>query len=43
MLFEITGLEKKIRRKRGLEKVQNLPGKLDHVTIVAYNVGNYAH
>ncbi|CAG9854449.1 unnamed protein product [Phyllotreta striolata] len=43
VLVEVTNQEKKIRRKRGLEKVQNLPGKLDHVTIVAYNVGNFAY
>lgn len=39
VLVEVSGQEKKIRRKKGLEKVQNLPGKLDHVTVVAYNVG----
>ncbi|KAJ8984101.1 hypothetical protein NQ317_017310 [Molorchus minor] len=43
VLVEVANQEKKIRRKRGLEKVQNLPGKLDHVTVVAYNVGNFAH
>ncbi|CAG9818696.1 unnamed protein product [Phaedon cochleariae] len=43
VLVEVSSHEKKIRRKKGLEKVQNLPGKLDHVTIVAYNVGNYAY
>lgn len=37
---EVTQQEKKIRRKRALEKVQSLPGKLDHVTVVAWNVGN---
>ncbi|KRT80503.1 hypothetical protein AMK59_7283 [Oryctes borbonicus] len=42
LLIEISAQEKKIRRKRGLEKVQNLPGKLDHVTVVAFNVGNYS-
>ncbi|CAH1102096.1 unnamed protein product [Psylliodes chrysocephalus] len=42
ILVEVTNQEKKIRRKKGLERVQNLPGKLDHVTIVAYNVGNFA-
>ncbi|CAH0549497.1 unnamed protein product [Brassicogethes aeneus] len=41
VMVEVSGQEKKIRRKRGLERVQNLPGKLDHVTVVAYNVGNY--
>lgn len=41
VLVEISQHEKKIRRKKGLEKVQNLPGKLDHVTVVAWNVGNY--
>jgi serine/threonine protein phosphatase PrpC len=40
VLVEVSQQEKKIRRKRGLEKVQNLPGKLDHVTVVAWNVGN---
>ncbi|KAJ8964216.1 hypothetical protein NQ314_005045 [Rhamnusium bicolor] len=43
VLVEVSGQEKKLRRKKGLEKVQNLPGKLDHVTVVAYNVGNFAH
>lgn len=42
VLVEVSALEKRVRRKRGLEKVQNLPGKLDHVTVVAYNVGNHA-
>lgn len=42
VLVEVSGQEKKIRRKRGLEKVQNLPGKLDHVSVVAYNVGGIA-
>lgn len=41
VLVEISNQEKKLRRKRGLEKVQSLPGKLDHVTVVAYNVGNF--
>lgn len=40
ILVEVSQKEKKIRRKRCLEKVQNLPGKLDHVSVVAYNVGN---
>ncbi|XP_074040275.1 PP2C-like domain-containing protein CG9801 isoform X2 [Leptinotarsa decemlineata] len=43
VLVEVSSHEKKIRRKKGLEKVQNLPGKLDHVTVVAYNVGHFAH
>lgn len=37
---EVSNQEKKLRRKRTLDKVQSLPGKLDHVTVVAYNVGN---
>nr|XP_015836523.1 PREDICTED: PP2C-like domain-containing protein CG9801 isoform X4 [Tribolium castaneum] len=41
VLVEVSQQEKKIRRKKGLEKVQNLPGKLDHVTVVAWNVGNF--
>ncbi|XP_017781405.1 PREDICTED: PP2C-like domain-containing protein CG9801 isoform X2 [Nicrophorus vespilloides] len=40
LLVEVSHQEKKMRRKRGLERVQNLPGKLDHVTVVACNVGN---
>lgn len=40
VLVEVSAQEKKIRRRRGLDKVQNLPGKLDHVSVVAYNVGN---
>ncbi|KAK4878430.1 hypothetical protein RN001_010936 [Aquatica leii] len=43
VMVEVSQQEKKIRRRRGLERVQNLPGKLDHVSIVAYNVGNFAH
>ncbi|KAF5306578.1 hypothetical protein FQR65_LT07305 [Abscondita terminalis] len=43
VMVEISQQEKKTRRRRGLERVQNLPGKLDHVSIVAYNVGNFAH
>lgn len=39
VLVEVSQQEKKLRRKRGLEKVQNLPGKLDHVTVVACNIG----
>lgn len=39
---EVSAREKKLRRKKCLEKIQNLPGKLDHVTVVAYNVGNRA-
>ncbi|CAH1132294.1 unnamed protein product [Ceutorhynchus assimilis] len=42
VLVEVTNQEKKMRRKKGLERVQTLPGKLDHVTVVAYNVGNVA-
>ncbi|KAL1502756.1 hypothetical protein ABEB36_007857 [Hypothenemus hampei] len=40
ILVEVNNQEKKLRRKKGLDKVQTLPGKLDHVTVVAYNVGN---
>lgn len=40
VLVEVTQKEKKLRRKRCLEKVQDLPGKLDHVSVVACNVGN---
>lgn len=43
VLVEISQHEKKIRRKKGLEKVQNLPGKLDHVTVVAWNVGDFIY
>lgn len=42
VLTEVSAHEKKIRRRRGLERVQNLPGKLDHVSVVAYNVGNFS-
>lgn len=42
LLVEVSSHEKKVRRKKGLEKVQNLPGKLDHVSVVAFNVGNYS-
>ncbi|XP_044763776.1 PP2C-like domain-containing protein CG9801 isoform X2 [Coccinella septempunctata] len=37
---EISPMEKKQRRKKGLERVLNLPGKLDHVTVVACNVAH---
>lgn len=40
IMVEISQKEKKIRRRKCLEKVQNLPGKLDHVSVVACNVGN---
>ncbi|KAL3271113.1 hypothetical protein HHI36_021608 [Cryptolaemus montrouzieri] len=40
VLVEVSPMEKKQRRKKGLEKVLNLPGKLDHVTVVAGNVGH---
>ncbi|XP_050305390.1 PP2C-like domain-containing protein CG9801 isoform X2 [Anthonomus grandis grandis] len=40
VMVEVSNQEKRARRKRGLERVQSLPGKLDHVTAVAYNVGN---
>ena len=43
VMVEVSSQEKKIRRKRGLERVQNLPGKLDHVTVVGYNVGNVSN
>nr|CAH7762588.1 unnamed protein product [Callosobruchus chinensis] len=43
MLFEVSNQEKKLRRKKRLEAVQNLPGKLDHVTVAAYNVGHIAY
>lgn len=39
VLKEVTTQEKKARRRRALDKVQTFPGKLDHVTVVAYNVG----
>lgn len=41
VLVEVNQQEKKLRRKKGLEKVQNLPGKLDHVTVAAWNVANF--
>lgn len=41
VLVEVSAQEKKLRRKKGLERVQNLPGKLDHVSVVACNVGNF--
>lgn len=40
VLVEISPMEKKQRRKKGLEKVLNLPGKLDHVTVVACNIAH---
>lgn len=39
VLVELGAMERKVRRKRALERVQALPGKLDHVTVVACNVG----
>ncbi|XP_018330871.1 PP2C-like domain-containing protein CG9801 isoform X2 [Agrilus planipennis] len=39
VLVEVSSTEKKVRRRKALDRVQNLPGKLDHVSIVAYNVG----
>lgn len=43
LLVEVSQQEKKTRRRKGLERVQNLPGKLDHVSVVAYNVGNFSY
>ncbi|XP_076257159.1 PP2C-like domain-containing protein CG9801 isoform X4 [Rhynchophorus ferrugineus] len=42
ILVEVSSQEKKLRRKKVLEKAQLLPGKLDHVSVVACNIGNFA-
>lgn len=41
MLSELPKTEQRLRRKNACEKLVLVPGKLDHATVVAYNVGRY--
>ncbi|XP_057330812.1 PP2C-like domain-containing protein CG9801 isoform X1 [Microplitis mediator] len=40
-LVQLSKLEQRSRRKKILEKMSMVPGKLDHATIVAYAVGSF--
>lgn len=39
ILVELSMKEQKSRRKKCLEKISTMPGKLDHASVVAYTVG----
>jgi len=39
-LIQLSKQEQRSRRKRTLEKISMIPGKLDHATVVAYAVGS---
>ncbi|KAL0277126.1 UNVERIFIED_CONTAM: hypothetical protein PYX00_004513 [Menopon gallinae] len=41
VVTELSKAEQKIRRKNACEKLVLVPGKLDHASVVAYNVGRY--
>ncbi|CAG5075732.1 Similar to CG9801: PP2C-like domain-containing protein CG9801 (Drosophila melanogaster) [Cotesia congregata] len=40
-LVQLSKLEQRSRRKKMLDKMSMVPGKLDHATIVAYVVGSF--
>ncbi|XP_015123234.1 PP2C-like domain-containing protein CG9801 [Diachasma alloeum] len=40
-LVQLSKLEQRSRRKKMLDKMSMVPGKLDHATVVAYVVGSY--
>uniref|UniRef100_A0A0C9R9X5 CG9801_0 protein n=1 Tax=Fopius arisanus TaxID=64838 RepID=A0A0C9R9X5_9HYME len=40
-LVQLSKLEQRSRRKKMLDKISMVPGKLDHATVVAYVVGSY--
>ncbi|XP_046489818.1 PP2C-like domain-containing protein CG9801 isoform X2 [Neodiprion pinetum] len=40
-MIQLSKLEQRNRRKKMLEKISMVPGKLDHATVVAYTVGQY--
>ncbi|XP_051163585.1 PP2C-like domain-containing protein CG9801 isoform X1 [Leptopilina boulardi] len=40
-LVPLTKTEQKIRRRKTIDKISMVPGKLDHATVVAYMVGSY--
>lgn len=40
-MTELSKAEQRIRRKNACEKLVLVPGKLDHASVVAYNVGRY--
>lgn len=39
-LVQLSKQEQRSRRKKTLEKISMIPGKLDHATVVAYVVGS---
>lgn len=41
VLTELPKTEQRLRRKNACDKLVLVPGKLDHATVVAYNVGRY--
>lgn len=41
MMVELSKAEQRMRRKKACEKLILVPGKLDHASVVAYNVGHY--
>lgn len=40
-LVALSKQEQKIRRRKTIDKISMVPGKLDHATVVAYMVGSY--
>lgn len=40
-MIQLSKLEQRNRRKKMLDKISMVPGKLDHATVVAYTVGQY--
>ncbi|XP_033213281.1 PP2C-like domain-containing protein CG9801 isoform X2 [Belonocnema kinseyi] len=40
-LVPLSKTEQKIRRRKTIDKISMVPGKLDHATVVAYMVGSY--
>ncbi|XP_020709233.2 PP2C-like domain-containing protein CG9801 isoform X5 [Athalia rosae] len=40
-MVQLSKLEQRNRRKKMLDKISMVPGKLDHATVVAYTVGQY--
>ncbi|XP_043504112.1 PP2C-like domain-containing protein CG9801 [Polistes fuscatus] len=40
-LMQLSKQEQRSRRKKTLDKISMIPGKLDHATVVAYVVGSY--
>ena len=40
-LVPLSKTEQKVRRRKTIDKISMVPGKLDHATVVAYMVGSY--